>query len=75
MKNKLLIFLCIFNLQFFGQAILGVDTILKTGPVDKRINVVIISEGFTAAQMSVFNAKAISCTRVSGADELMDITA
>lgn len=62
MKNKVFILLCFLSLQFFGQTVIGVDTILKSGPINKRINIVIISEGFTTSQMSQFitNAKSLS---------------
>lgn len=58
MKTKFFILLCIFNLQVFSQTVLGVDTILKNGPLDKRINLVIISDGFTTSEMSLFLNKA-----------------
>ncbi|MES2681283.1 MAG: M64 family metallopeptidase [Bacteroidota bacterium] len=54
MKNKILIMLCFLGLQFFGQTILSVDTLVKTGPINKRINLVIMGDGYTTAQMPQF---------------------
>jgi len=58
MKIRFFILLCFFSLHFFGQTVIGVDTIMKSGPIDKRINIVIISDGFTTSEISQFVTKA-----------------
>ena len=54
MKNKLIIILCSLAGHFFSQTILGVDTLIKSGPIENRINIVIIGDGYTASQMNQF---------------------
>lgn len=48
--------------QFFGQTILGVDTLVKNGSLNKRINLVIMGDGYTTAEMGQFvtNATTLS---------------
>lgn len=62
MKNKILIVLCVLSGHFFGQTILGVDTLVKNGPINKRINLVIMGDGYTTAEMGQFitNATTLS---------------
>jgi len=62
MKSKLLAALCLFLIQLNGQTILSVDTLVKNGPINKRINLVIMGDGYTAAQMPQFitNATTLS---------------
>lgn len=63
MKNKLLIIVfCCFQLQLFCQIVVGVDTLQKKGPINKRINLVIMGDGYTTAQIPQFitNATTVS---------------
>lgn len=53
MKNKLLLFLCSIAFSFYGQ-VAGVDTLWKSGPISKRINLVIMGDGYTSAEMTQF---------------------
>lgn len=47
------------GLATFAQVnVLGVDTLLKSGPIDKRINLVIIGDGYTSSEISMFIADA-----------------
>lgn len=62
MKNKLLILCCLFQLQLVCQIVTGVDTLQKKGPISKRINLVIMGDGYTTAQIPQFvtNATTVS---------------
>lgn len=61
MKSKLLIFFSLLSLGFYSQVtVLGVDTLYKSGPISKRINLVIIGDGYTAAQAGQFITNATS---------------
>jgi len=54
MTNKLFIVFYLFTVLSSAQTIIGVDTLIKNGPIDKRINLVIMGDGYTAAQMTQF---------------------
>jgi hypothetical protein len=54
MKNKLLLLLVFIAGSTFGQTVIGVDTLIKTGPVNKRINLVIMGDGYTNPQIPQF---------------------
>ncbi len=62
MKNKFLLILCALGLHTAGQVITGVDTLLKSGPINKRINLVFMGDGYTTAQMTQFIANATSAS-------------
>jgi len=62
MKNKICVIVCFLSLKVFSQTILSVDTLVKNGPIDKRINLVILGDGFTTAQMPQFINSATSLT-------------
>lgn len=53
MKNSSLIIFLMAGLTSFAQ-VLGVDTLIKTGPIDKRINLVFMSDGYTSTEMPQF---------------------
>jgi len=46
MKNKLIILFISFCLGAISQTVVGVDTILKSGPLNKRINLVFMGDGY-----------------------------
>ena len=46
MKNKIAIILSLFCFVASAQSIVGVDTILKSGPINKRINLVFMGDGY-----------------------------
>lgn len=54
MKNKLTIFFSLLATWLGAQSVLGVDTLLKSGPVSKRINLVLMGDGYTAGQIPQF---------------------
>lgn len=60
MKNKLAILFSLIGVVLHAQTVTGVDTILKSGPINKRINVVILGDGYTAPQIPQFLTDASS---------------
>lgn len=55
MKNKILFFLCLWACFTNAQTtVLGVDTIWKSGPINKRINLVILGDGYTNPEQTLF---------------------
>lgn len=54
MKTKLTVLFSLIAAAMCGQSVLGVDTLLKSGPINKRINLVIMGDGYTASQMPQF---------------------
>lgn len=56
MNTKILIFLSVLSVTIRAQTtVLGVDTIWKSGPINKRINLVIMGDGYTSSEMSLFS--------------------
>lgn len=53
MTNRILIVLVLAGFKVFGQ-IIGVDTLLKSGPMDNRINLVFMGDGYTSSEMTQF---------------------
>ncbi len=62
MKTKLTILFSLAGAILYGQTVIGVDTILKSGPISKRINLVIMGDGYTNPQIPQFltNASTVS---------------
>jgi hypothetical protein len=60
MKSKLAILFSLIGVVLYGQTVVGVDTILKSGPISKRINLVIMGDGYTNPQISQFQMDAAS---------------
>ncbi|RYE18032.1 MAG: T9SS type A sorting domain-containing protein [Sphingobacteriales bacterium] len=62
--KKSLLFLCFFSLIFSGARaqVFQVDTIRYNGDISKYINIVLMGDGFTAAQQSDFIAAATNTT-------------
>lgn len=58
MKTKLAILLSLAGALLYGQTVIGVDTILKNGPIGKRINLVIMGDGYTSPQIPQFQSDA-----------------
>lgn len=58
MKNKLAILFSLAGAMLYGQTVIGVDTLLKSGPVSKRINLVIMGDGYTNPQIPQFQTDA-----------------
>lgn len=58
MKNKILVLVCLIGLYANSQTVAGVDTLWKSGPINKRINLVIMGDGYTAAETTQFIADA-----------------
>lgn len=54
MKNKILVLLCLLGLYTHAQTVSGVDTLWKSGPINKRINLVIMGDGYTNSQTAQF---------------------
>lgn len=50
MKSKLVLVLWLSGLIIKAQSVAGVDTLLKSGPINKRINLVILGDGYTNTQ-------------------------
>lgn len=50
MKNKIALILSFISFVIQAQSVLGVDTLLKSGPLNKRINLVFLGDGYTSAQ-------------------------
>ncbi len=50
MKNKLTLLLCLFCFVITAQSVVGVDTLLKSGAINKRINLVILGDGYDNTQ-------------------------
>ncbi|MFD1615372.1 T9SS type A sorting domain-containing protein [Gelatiniphilus marinus] len=58
MKYCLLYALCLLNIGFVNAQIFDVDTIKQSGDNDKRINLVLLSEGYQTNEFSKFIADA-----------------
>lgn len=54
MKNNLFILCCLISFCIKSQTVAGVDTLWKSGPINKRINLVFMGDGYTAAQIPLF---------------------
>jgi hypothetical protein len=54
MKTKGLVILCFIAMQLFSQTVTGVDTLYKTGLISKRINLVIMGDGYTTPEIPQF---------------------
>lgn len=54
MKNKILVLLCFLGLYANSQTIAGVDTLWKSGPISKRINLVIMGDGYDNTETAKF---------------------
>ncbi len=54
MKHYLLYILCLLNISFINAQIFDVETIKASGDNDKRINLVILSEGYQTSELSKF---------------------
>lgn len=50
MKNKITLLLSLFCFVAVGQSVVGVDTLIKSGPINKRINLVILGDGYSSTQ-------------------------
>lgn len=56
MRTKILFFLSVLVFTIHAQTtVLGVDTIWKSGPINKRINLVIMGDGYTSSEMALFS--------------------
>ncbi|WP_418602582.1 M64 family metallopeptidase [Hwangdonia sp.] len=60
MKHRLLYVFCLLNIGFVNAQIFDVDTIKQSGDKDKRINLVLLSEGYQASEFSKFITDATS---------------
>ncbi|MGR7813461.1 M64 family metallopeptidase [Lacinutrix undariae] len=60
MKKLLLSILVIFNLQFAFSQVFDVQTIKNSGDDDKRINLVILGDGYQESELSLFETDAIA---------------
>ncbi|WP_452232516.1 M64 family metallopeptidase [Lacinutrix sp. MEBiC02595] len=69
MKKLLLITLLVFNLQLVFSQIFDVQKIKDSGDDDKRINLVILSEGYQTSELSQFEIDATSFMNDLFADE------
>lgn len=58
MKKLYLLFLCLFMLSGAFAQKFRVDELYRSGPEDKRINVVILGDGFTEEEMDQFRVEA-----------------
>jgi hypothetical protein len=54
MKNNFFILFCLLSLCAKSQTVAGVDTLWKSGPISKRINLVFMGDGYTSAQIPLF---------------------
>jgi hypothetical protein len=62
MKNKIAGLLSLFCFATAAQSVIGVDTILKSGPISKRINFVFLGDGYdnTQTAQQVIDATTVS---------------
>lgn len=62
MKNKITLLLSLFCFIVSAQSVVGVDTLLKSGPVSKRINIVVLGDGYdnTETAQEVADASSVS---------------
>jgi hypothetical protein len=57
MKKLLLLLSCLFLLALPGQAqVFPVDTLIKSGPLNSRINLVFVGDGYQASEMNTYLA-------------------
>ena len=54
MKNSILILFCFLNFCMKSQLVSGVDTLWKGGPMNNRINLVFMGDGYTTSQIPLF---------------------
>ena len=50
MKNRITLLLTLFSFVAAAQSVVGVDTLIKSGAVNKRINLVVLGDGYNSAQ-------------------------
>src|SRR4051812_13856949 len=50
MRNKIAVLFSLFCFSAAAQSVVGVDTLLKSGPISKRINLVIMGDGYDNTQ-------------------------
>ena len=62
MKHVFIFILLIFNANYISAQIFDVETIKFTGDTDKRINLVILSEGYQTAELEQFITDATNFT-------------
>ena len=62
MKHVFIFILLIFNANYISAQIFDVETIKFTGDTDKRINLVILSEGYQTAELDQFITDATNFT-------------
>jgi hypothetical protein len=62
MKNKIALLLSFFVYLAGAQSVIGVDSLLKSGPISKRINIVILGDGYdnTETSQQVADASTVS---------------
>lgn len=60
MKKLIVFFFFCFLVQLSSAQVFTVDTISKTGPLNKRINLVYLADGYTAAEQAKFIADVIN---------------
>lgn len=63
MNKKLSVFIFGLLVQMASAQIFDVDTIQYTGPIDNRINLVILGDGYTIEEMSRFKSDASNFSR------------
>ena len=51
MKNKILLFVSFICTGLLGQSVIGVDTLRRSGPINKRINLVLMGDGYITSQI------------------------
>lgn len=56
MKNYITLFITFFFFTCANAQVFAVDTIAKTGPLDKRINLVYLADGYLASEQAKFIA-------------------
>jgi hypothetical protein len=54
MKNKFFLFFYVIGLYLNAQTVIGVDTLWKSGPINKRINLVIMGDGYINSEIPLF---------------------
>jgi hypothetical protein len=60
MKNRLVIFLILWCFAGPAQTVIGVDTILKSGPISERLNLVFMGDGYDNTQTAQLVSDATS---------------
>jgi hypothetical protein len=54
MKNKFFLLFYIFGIYLNAQTVIGVDTLWKSGPINSRINLVIMGDGYINSEIPQF---------------------